>query len=291
MRLGALEAGGTKMVCAIGNEKGNLFERASFPTREPNETMRDVAGFFKDKNIEALGIGSFGPLSLDPADPAYGNITTTPKLDWRNYPLRAALAEALAVPVGIDTDVNAAALGEAVLGAGQGVDTVVYFTIGTGIGGGLYASGRLHHGLVHPEMGHILLAPHPMDPTPKGFCPYHVGCLEGLACGESLNLRWGVPSRTLPDDHVAWQIESDYLAQMCVSAICMLSPGRIILGGGVMHQPNLIERTRAKTLEKLGGYVAHPAVTEHIDTYIVRPGLGDNAGAVGSLLLAKEALA
>lgn len=289
MRLGALEAGGTKMVCALGDENGNLFERASFPTRKPDETMRDVAGFFREKGIEALGIGSFGPLNLDKSDPGFGNITTTPKLDWVNYPLRKTLADALSVPVGIDTDVNAAALGEAILGAGKGLDTVVYFTIGTGIGGGLYAGGRLHHGLIHPEMGHILLNPHPMDPTPHGFCPYHDGCLEGLACGESLNRRWGVPSRTLPDDHVAWEIESDYLAQMCVSAICMLSPGRIVLGGGVMHQPNLIERTRKKTLEKLGNYVAHPAVTQRIDSYIVLPGLGDNAGAVGSLLLAKEA--
>ncbi len=290
MRLGALEAGGTKMVCAIGDENGNLFERVSYPTRMPEETMRDVAGFFMEKKIDALGIGSFGPLNLDSADPAFGDITTTPKLDWRNYPLRKSLADALGVPVGIDTDVNAAALGEAILGAGAGLDTIVYFTIGTGIGGGLYINGKLHHGLVHPEMGHILLNPHPMDPTPHGFCPYHDGCLEGLACGESLNRRWGVPSRTLPDDHIAWQIESDYLAQMCVSAICLLSPKRIILGGGVMHQPNLIERTREKVLEKLGGYVAHPAILEHIDSYIVLPGLSDNAGAVGSLLLAMESL-
>ena len=234
--------------------------------------------------------GSFGPLNLDRSDPAFGNITTTPKLDWRDYPLRAELQKALGVPVGIDTDVNAAALGEAKLGAGKGLDTIVYFTIGTGIGGGLYAEGRLHHGLVHPEMGHILLNPHPLDPTPHGFCPYHDGCLEGMACGEALNRRWGGPSRNLPDDHIAWEIESDYLAQMCVSAIMMLSPKRIVLGGGVMHQPNLIERTRKKTLEKLGGYIAHTAVTQGIDTFIVRPGLGDNAGAVGSLLLAKEAL-
>jgi fructokinase len=195
------------------------------------------------------------------------------------------------VPVGIDTDVNAAALGEAALGAGKGLHTIVYFTIGTGVGGGLYAEGKLHHGMVHPEMGHILLHPHPMDPAPQGFCPYHKGCLEGLACGEALNRRWGMPSRLLPDDHIAWEIQSDYLAQMCVSAILLLSPERIVLGGGVMNQPNLIERTRAKVLEKLGGYVAHPAITEGIDRYIVRPGLSDNSGAVGALLLAKAALA
>ncbi|MGI6238509.1 MAG: ROK family protein [Christensenellales bacterium] len=291
MILGALEAGGTKMVCAVGDDQGNLHERMRIPTRTPEETIPEIAAFFAGKGIRALGIGSFGPLDLNAHSPTFGNITTTPKLDWVNVPLRTRLADALRVPVGIDTDVNAAALGEATLGAGKGLHTIVYFTIGTGVGGGLYAEGKLHHGMVHPEMGHILLHPHPMDPAPQGFCPYHMGCLEGLACGEALNRRWGMPSRLLPDDHIAWEIQSDYLAQMCVSAILLLSPERIVLGGGVMNQPNLIERTRTKVLEKLGGYVAHPAITEGIDRYIVRPGLSDNSGAVGALLLAKAALA
>ena len=168
MRLGALEAGGTKMVCAIGDENGNIFERASFPTRMPEETLNELVGFFAERNIEALGIGSFGPLCLNPESPEYGNITTTPKPGWRNVPLRKTFIDALGVPVGIDTDVNAAALGEGRLGAGRGVNTLVYYTIGTGVGGGLYSDGRLHHGLVHPEMGHILLRPHPEDPTPVG---------------------------------------------------------------------------------------------------------------------------
>lgn len=290
MRLGALEAGGTKMVCAIGDEKGSIFERVSFPTRMPAETMADMTAFFKGKGIEALGIGSFGPLCLDKNDPAYGNITTTPKPGWRDFPLRGQFIEALGVPVGIDTDVNAAALGEAELGAGRGLDTVVYYTIGTGVGGGLLAEGKLHHGLVHPEMGHIIMRPHPDDPTPKGFCPYHEGCLEGMACGTAIEKRWGKPARELPEDHIAWDIEAEYLAQMCVNTILMLSPKRIILGGGVMHQVHLLKKVRARTLELLGGYVAHESIVGHIDEYIVLPGLGDNAGAVGSLLLARDAL-
>ena len=288
MRLGALEAGGTKMVCAVGDERGNLFERASFPT--PEETMPGLIDYFRGKGIEALGIGSFGPLSLDPNAPDYGAITTTPKLAWRDYPLRRAFAEALGVPVGIDTDVNAAALGEAVYGAGQGLDSLVYYTIGTGVGGGALVDGKLLHGLVHPEMGHMLLRPDPRDPAPHGFCPYHDGCLEGLANGPAIEKRWGISAKELPEDHVAWDVEAEYLAQMCANTIVILSPKRIVLGGGVMHQLHLFPKIRRRTLELLNGYVAHPSVLERIDEMIVPPGLGDNAGAVGSLLLAARAL-
>lgn len=290
MRLGALEAGGTKMVCAIGDEQGNIFDRVSFPTLKPEETMPGLIAYFQDKGIEALGIGSFGPLSLDKNAPDYGAITTTPKLAWRNYPLRQAFVDALNVPVGIDTDVNAAALGEAVYGAGKGIDSVVYYTIGTGVGGGALVDGMLVHGLVHPEMGHMLLRPDPRDPAPHGFCPYHDGCIEGMANGPAIEKRWGVSAKELPEDHVAWDIEAEYLAQMCVNTIVTLSPKKIVLGGGVMHQLHLFPRIRRRTLELLNGYVAHPAILEHIDEYIVPPGLRDNAGAVGSLLLAVEAL-
>ena len=290
MRLGALEAGGTKMVCAIGDELGNIESRASFPTRKPEETMPDIIGFFAEQKIEALGVGSFGPLSLDPEAADYGAITTTPKLDWRGFPLRKALIDALNVPVGIDTDVNAAALGEAVYGAGKGLNSLVYYTVGTGVGGGALVDGRLLHGLVHPEMGHMLLRPDPRDPSPKGFCPYHESCLEGLANGPAIEKRWGISAKNLPEDHIAWEIEAEYLAQMCVNTIVLLSPKRIVLGGGVMHQLHLFPRIRRRTLELLGGYVAHPAILEQIDTFIVPPALGDNAGAVGSLLLAVNAI-
>lgn len=290
MRLGALEAGGTKMVCAIGDEKGNIFDRASFPTLTPDETMGKLLEYFKDKEIEALGIGSFGPLCLDKNAENYGAITTTPKLAWLNYPLRQFFVDALGVPVGIDTDVNAAALGEATYGAGKGIDSLVYYTIGTGVGGGALVDGVLVHGMVHPEMGHMLLRPDPRDPAPHGFCPYHDGCLEGMANGPAIEKRWGISAKELPEDHVAWEIEAEYLAQMCVNTIVTLSPKKIVLGGGVMHQLHLFDRIRKRTLAMLNGYVAHPAILENIDDYIVPPGLGDNAGAVGSLLLAVEAL-
>ena len=291
MRLGALEAGGTKMVCAIGDEKGNVIERASFPTRMPEETMPDIINYFKNKEIEALGISSFGPLCLDESAPNYGDITTTPKPGWKDYPLLRTLKDALNVPVGIDTDVNGAALAEARLGAGEGkIDSLVYYTIGTGIGGGAVVAGKLLHGLVHPEMGHILLRPVENDPTPHGFCPYHDGCLEGMANGPAIEKRWGKSAKELPEDHIAWDIEAEYLAQMCANTTVMLSPKKIVLGGGVMHQLHLFPKIRKRTLELLNGYVAHKAVLEDIDNYIVPPALGDNAGAAGSLLLAMEAL-
>ena len=290
MRLGALEAGGTKMVCAIGDEHGNVIERYSLPTRSGDETVREIIEYFRAHPVEALGVSSFGPLNLDPASPEYGNITTTPKAGWVNYPLRRNLAEALGVPVGIDTDVNGAALAEARIGAGKGVDSLVYYTIGTGIGGGAVVNGQLLHGLVHPEMGHMLLRPVENDPAPHGFCPYHDGCLEGMAKGPAIEKRWGKPAAELPEDHIAWEIEAEYLAQMCVNTIVVLSPKMIVLGGGVMHQMHLFPRIRRRTQELLNGYVAHSAILENIDAYIVPPALGDNAGAAGSLLLALDAL-
>ena len=290
MRLGALEAGGTKMVCAIGDEHGNVIERYSLPTRGGDETVREIIEYFRAHPVEALGVSSFGPLNLDPASPEYGNITTTPKAGWANYPLRRNLAEALGVPVGIDTDVNGAALAEARIGAGKGVDSLVYYTIGTGIGGGAVVNGQLLHGLVHPEMGHMLLRPVENDPAPHGFCPYHDGCLEGMAKGPAIEKRWGKPAAELPEDHIAWEIEAEYLAQMCVNTIVVLSPKMIVLGGGVMHQMHLFPRIRRRTQELLNGYVAHSAILENIDAYIVPPALGDNAGAAGTLLLALDAL-
>ena len=290
MRLGALEAGGTKMVCAIGDENGNVFERMSFPTRMPEETMPDIINYFRERPVEALGISSFGPLNLNKQDPNFGDITTTPKPGWQNYPLLRTLAEALNVPVGIDTDVNGAALAEARLGAGRGLDSLVYYTIGTGVGGGAVVEGRLLHGLVHPEMGHMLLRPCKDDPAPHGFCPYHDGCLEGMATGVAIEKRWGMPAAQLPPEHIAWDIEAEYLAQMCANTIVILSPKKIVLGGGVMHQVHLFPKIRRRTQELLNGYVANDIILHDIDNYIVAPGLGDNAGAAGSLLLALDAL-
>jgi len=276
-------------VCLIGDETGKIAERATFPTLTPAETMPVLIDFFRPHAIEALGIGSFGPLELSRQDPGWGHITTTPKLAWRNFDLAGTLSRALGVPVGLDTDVNAAAIAEAQLGAARGLESCVYFTVGTGIGGGVYLSGKPLHGLVHPEFGHILLRSHPEDPTPDGFCPYHTGCLEGLATGPAIEKRWGKPGHTLPPDHPAWPLEAYYLAQACMAAILVLSPHRIVMGGGVMHQAQLFPMIHEATLDLLGGYVQHAHILQHMAGFIVPPGLGDDAGGVGALLLGLEA--
>lgn len=289
MRLGALEAGGTKMVCSVGYADGTILERASFETVRPEEMFPTLIGFFKDKGIEALGIGSFGPVDLHPDSPTYGYVTTTPKGGWRNAPLMPVLRDALGIPTGVETDVNIAALGEAMLGAGKGLQNVLYITVGTGIGGGIYIEGNLLHGLVHSELGHLIVRPAPGETHPDGFCPYHKGCLEGLASGPAIEKRWGKPAHLLPPDHPAWDLEVEYLAQMCVNSIFVLSPECIVLGGGVMHQAHLFPRIRRRTLDLLGGYVYSEKLLETPEAYIVPPGLGDNSGVTGALLIAKDA--
>ena len=245
--------------------------------------------WFKSKDITALGIGSFGPVDLNPKSQTYGYITSTPKPGWSNQPLMPTLQESLHVPAMIDTDVNAAALAEWKLGAAKGLNSCLYVTIGTGVGAGLVVEGHLVHGLLHPEMGHMLLQPAKNDPTPDGFCPFHKGCLEGLASGPAIAKRWGRKAYELPQDHEAWELEAWYLAQMCVNAICTLSPEKIILGGGVMQQKHLFPMIRKKTQELLNGYIRHQAILEKIDAYITEPGLGTKSGATGALLLAKQA--
>lgn len=290
MRLGALEAGGTKMVCSIGDENGQVFQRISIPTKQPIETMPLVIDFFKDKEIEALGIGSFGPLDLDRQLPTYGNITSTPKKGWKNYPLLTEMKKALGIPCAIDTDVNAAALAESRMGAGKGMDNVLYVTIGTGVGGGIVSMGNMVHGLVHPEVGHMLLRPAQGETMKRGVCPYHSCCLEGLAAGPAIEARCGIPAYDLPENHWAWKIEAEYLAQMCVNVMMVLSPEIIILGGGVMQQMHLFEPIRKRTLELLGGYIDNEKVTNRMNEYIVSPGLGINSGVIGALLMAAEVI-
>ncbi|MBB6671533.1 ROK family protein [Cohnella nanjingensis] len=289
MRIGAIEAGGTKFVCGIGNEQGTIEDRVSFPTEQPEKTLAQVIAYFQDKQVEAIGIGSFGPINIDPASPEYGHVTTTPKPGWSNYPFLGKMKEAFDVPFGWDTDVNAAALGEATWGAAKGLDSCVYYTIGTGVGVGVYAEGKLVHGLVHPEGGHILTRRHP-DDTYEGFCPYHGDCLEGIAAGPAIERRWKVKGSELPADHPAWAMEAFYIGQAVAGAILMLSPKRVILGGGVMHQMQLFPLVRAEVQNNLRGYVSASAVLADIDTYIVPPGLGDNAGLSGSLALGLNAL-
>lgn len=289
MRIGAIEAGGTKFVCGIGNENGTIEERVSFPTEHPEKTLAQVFEYFKDKAVASIGIGSFGPINIDETSPAYGYVTTTPKPGWSGYPFVPAMKQRFDVPMGWDTDVNAAALGEATWGAAAGLDSCVYYTIGTGVGVGVYAEGKLVHGLVHPEGGHVLVRRHPDDEY-QGFCPYHGDCLEGLAAGPALQGRWKVPGSELPPDHPAWAMEAYYIGQAVANAVLMLSPKRVILGGGVMHQPQLFPLVRAEVLKALNGYVSSDALAAGIDGYIVPPGLGDNAGLTGALALGLRAL-
>jgi len=288
MILGALEAGGTKMVCAIGDEHGNLADRRTFPTETPEITMPQLIAYFKKFNIEALGIGTFGPADLNPASETYGHITTTPKLAWANYNIRKAFADALQVPVGFDTDVNAAALGEASFGCLQHIRNGVYLTIGTGIGAGILTEGHLLHGMLHPEGGHILLERRDGD-SYKGSCPYHSNCFEGLASGPAIEGRYGKKAIELADIPEVWELEADYIAKALVNYILILSPQRIVLGGGVMHQEQLFPLIRKKTAEYLNGYVKTKEL-ENIDAYIVPPSLNDNQGVLGCLKLAHLAL-
>lgn len=284
MRIGGIEAGGTKMVCAIGDEKGELFERVTIPTRQPEETFEEMIRYFSDKQIEALGIGCFGPVDLNCSSATYGFITSTPKPGWKNTDVVGRFQKALSVPVGFDTDVNGAILGEVMLGAAKGCENAIYITVGTGIGVGVYVNGGLLHGLVHPEGGHILLAKHPKD-TYSGKCPYHGCCFEGLASGPAIEERWGKKAEMLADEMNVWELESYYIAQAITNYILTYSPQKIILWGGVMHQNQLFEQIRAKVPELLSGYIQHPAVTEKIADYIVPPALGDNPGILGAIQL------
>jgi fructokinase len=289
MRIGAIEAGGTKFVCGIGQEDGTITERVDFPTERPEQTLGNVKAYFQEKHVSAIGIGSFGPIDINPASATYGYVTTTPKPGWGNYNFLGALKESFSVPYGWDTDVNAAAFGEAKWGAAQGLDSCLYYTIGTGVGVGVYAEGKLVHGLVHPEGGHVLTRRHPEDAY-EGFCPYHGDCLEGMAAGPAIERRWGIKGHLLPVNHRAWEIEAFYIAQALVSSIFLLSPKKVILGGGVMKQQHLFPLIRTEVRRLLAGYVQARAIIENIEDYIVPPGLGDNAGLNGALALGLEAL-
>ena len=287
MLYGAIEAGGTKMVLCIGDENCNILEQISLPTLTPAETMPLMSDFFKGKGIKALGVGCFGPLDLNPDSPTYGSITSTPKLPWRDYPLIPELEKALGVKCVLDTDVNAAALCEAKMGAAKGLKNCVYITVGTGIGAGVYCEGKLVHGGLHPEWGHMPLQKHPSDPMEKGNCPYHEACLEGLAAGPSIEKRWGVSARELGPDHPAWELEAHYLAQVCAIALTTLATEKIILGGGVMSQTHLFPMIRKKTAELLNGYLQSPNAL-NLDNTIVPPQCFPVSGLIGSLLLAME---
>ena len=289
---GGIEAGGTKFVCAAGRGPDALTALARFPTTTPEETLPQVIRFFKNlpEPVQAVGIGSFGPVDPNPASPAYGQITTTPKPGWAHFNLLDAVQSELGVPAAFDTDVNAAALGEYRWGAAQGLATFIYLTIGTGIGGGIMMEGKPLHGLIHPEMGHIRL-PHNWDSDPfAGICPFHGDCLEGLASGPAIEARWKQRAETLPPEHPAWELETHYIALSLVNFITTLSPQRIILGGGVMQAPQLLPLIRAEVQTLLNGYIQSPEILERIEQYIVPPALGGQAGVLGAMALAERHL-
>lgn len=291
--VGGIEAGGTKFVCAVGTGPDDIRAEVRFPTTTPEETIGRAVAFFEEQaerhgRPAAIGVGAFGPIDPNPASPAFGHITSTPKPGWANVDLAGRLAAALGVPLGFDTDVNVAALGEWRWGRGKGLNNFIYLTIGTGIGGGILIDGRPVHGLIHPEMGHILVRHDRAADPYGGRCPYHGDCLEGLASGPAIGERWGRPASELPPQHPAWELEASYLAQALHAYVCTLSPERIILGGGVMEQQHLFPLVRRKVRESLNGYVQSPAILREDDNYIVPPGLGNRAGIVGALVQAQR---
>lgn len=290
---GGLEAGGTKFVCAIGTGPEDIRDQIEFPTTAPAETIARAVEFFSAAHratpLAGVGIASFGPVDVNPQSPTFGCITTTPKAGWGNTPLAAPLQQSLAVPIGFDTDVNGAALGEYRWGAAQGLDNFVYLTIGTGIGGGAMVNGQLLHGMLHTEMGHMLI-PHDWDADPyAGKCIYHGDCLEGLASGPAIEQRWGFPARELPPGHPSWHLQAHYLALALVNIVCILSPQRIVMGGGVMKQAHLFPKIREKMQTLLNGYIQRPEILENLDSYIVPPKLGSRAGVLGAIALGQEA--
>jgi fructokinase len=290
---GGIEAGGTKFVCAVGSGPEDVQAKVRFPTTTPDETIGKTLAFFQEQaekeTMDAIGIASFGPVDPNPDSPTYGYITTTPKPGWANTDISGRISRALNIPVGFDTDVNGAALSEHRWGAAQGLDTFIYLTIGTGLGGGGLVNGQPLHGLVHPEMGHIRI-PHDWEADPfPGTCPYHGDCLEGMAAGPALEKRWGQRAETLPPDHPAWALEAHYLALALVNFVTTLSPQRIILGGGVMKQLQLFPLIRQEVQALLNNYVQAPEILKQIDEYIVPPALGDLAGVLGAIALAQEA--
>lgn len=293
---GAIEAGGTKFVCAVGTGPEDIKSQISISTTTPQETLNTVTNYFSEylaergKTLDAIGIACFGPVDLDRKSKTYGYITMTPKPGWVNTKVAGYFERAFGVPVGFDTDVNGAAMGEYLWGAGRGVESLIYLTVGTGIGGGAIVNGKPVHGLMHPEMGHVLVRQDKKRDSFEGFCPYHKDCLEGLASGRAVDLRWGKHASELPDEHPAWDLEADYLAQGIVNYMLVLSPERIIIGGGLMQKHVLYKKIRDKVLAYLNGYLAVSSLTAQIDRYIVAPGLGDRSGICGALALAIQAL-
>ena len=290
MLFGAIETGGSKIICAVGTGPDDIRDRVRIPTTTPSKTLAEVNAFLlrhhQETSLVAVGVGSFGPLDLHPESPTYGYVLDTPKPGWPNTDLLGPIRQTLDLPMALDTDVNASALGEHRWGAGIGLDSLVYITVGTGIGGGAVVAGRPVHGASHPEMGHLRI-PRDCEADPfEGFCPYHGDCFEGLAAGPAIELRWGIPAESLPEDHPAWELEAEYLAAGVANIVLVLSPQRIVMGGGVMEQRHLFPMIRKRLVKLLHGYGVTEGIVEAIDEYIVPPALGDDSGIAGAFALA-----
>lgn len=283
---GALEAGGTKIICGIVDSSGKIIDQSTFPTKSPEETIPVLLNYFKKYQMAALGIGTFGPVDVREGSPTYGSILSTPKPGWKDFSYIQNFKE-LGVPIGIDTDVNASCIGEMTFGSAKGLKNVIYITIGTGIGVGICAEGKMIHGILHPEAGHVLLSKR-SDDKGESSCPFHQNCLEGLASGPSLQKRYGKPANELRDNKEVWDLEADYIAQAIVGYIFTVCPQRIILGGGVMHQEHLFELIRKKVIEKINGYVVTKEL-EKIDEYIIPASLNDDQGLLGSAKIGMDA--
>ncbi|ARY90515.1 MULTISPECIES: ROK family protein [Lacticaseibacillus] len=283
--LGAIEAGGTKFVCAISENGIDIIDQETFPTTTPDETIAQVIGYFKAHPADRIGLASFGPIDVNRKSDQYGYITKTPKAGWQFFDILGTLQKHFPdTKFAFTTDVNAAAYGELKAGAGKGLDDLVYWTVGTGVGAGIVQNGQLLQGYSHPEAGHIILRRHP-DDTFAGNCPFHGDCLEGMTSGPALQKHWGKPAKDLPADHPAWDLEAYYLAQACVDLTLTVAPEKIVFGGGVMHQQQLFPKIRNQFNRLLNDYVTVPP----LDSYIVPIDLADNAGAIGAFLLAQSA--
>lgn len=284
-RYGLIEAGGTKFVLGIATDKDTIETATRIETTTPEATLGAVIDWFVAQgSIDAIGVGSFGPIELDKASPNWGHITDTPKPNWSGADIVGPLSRAFDCPVAIDTDVNGAALAEHLWGAGREQRSLIYLTIGTGVGGGAVVDGKIVHGISHPEMGHFRLPRHPDDLEFDGHCPFHGACLEGLAAGPSIIARWGASLSELPASHPGHEIIAWYLAQAVVTMQAVLAPGRIVLGGGVMATPGLIKRVRVQAVKLGGGYFVGD-----VTGVVTLPGLGDKAGLLGALALAQAA--
>jgi fructokinase len=288
---GAVEAGGTKFVCAVGNAHGEILAQTRFPTSDPTATlatMLDFLGQQRDNfgSYAAVGIGTFGPIELDATSPLYGHIRRTPKSGWSHTDVVGPIAREFSCPIGLDTDVNGAALAEHKWGCARDIEDLVYLTIGTGIGGGVMVNGKTITGLMHPEIGHLFPRRHALDANFKGICPFHDDCLEGLASGTAIIARTGFPLDQLAISHPQWEIEADYLGQLCAQLVLTISPRRIVIGGGVMGQTRLLPMIREQTCRWLRGYIDRPEIIAAVDDYIVSPGLGPRSGVLGALALA-----